>query len=311
MRKLTFRQIETFLAVMNAGSISGGADVLRLTQPAVSRSIKDLEGNLRLRLFSRKGNSIRPTAEAVILVREVEAQFTGLDKIEEVASYIRDAQRGTLRVSSMLVAATRFVPFIISEYLNRFPDAHVTLDHASSKAVIEAVSNRRADIGVCHVTEENSNVQAEFVSVPTVMAVVPAGHPLANQDVISIESLADTPLLKASGSPIWDQISGTFLARGIKPRVVCEASAAESLYSLAALGVGIAITSPFNCFGLTSPKVVLKPLSEVFSYGISIILPNIDPQPKPVMQFASIIRNGLKGLASGNMTHNSIKSVFR
>lgn len=302
MRKITFRQIEAFQAVMLTGSMSGAADLLGLTQPAVSRSIRDFEGNINLPLFIRKGNSVEATPEADVLFKEIEAQFAGLDRIIEVAGFVREAKRGTLRVAGMLATTTRFLPTVLAKYLELFPHARVSLQHAPSPTVLEIVANRRADIGFCYTTESHPGVDVEVMPTLPAYAVLPVGHPLANSDTVHVDQLAEVPLLSlGSTSVLWRKVEGEFSTRGRQPIVACESLSAESLCSLAALGLGVAVVDPFTAFGITNPKIVVRPILPLVEYAISIILPKRDSQPRPVKQLASLIRSEMAAMRAARI----------
>ena len=85
------RQIEAFRAVMTAGGVSAAAAFLNVSQPAVSRLIRDLEAQIGVALFERRsGGRLQPTRDALILFREVERYFISLDQITQTAAGLRD-----------------------------------------------------------------------------------------------------------------------------------------------------------------------------------------------------------------------------
>jgi DNA-binding transcriptional LysR family regulator len=85
MPKINSRQIEAFRALMLAGTTTAAAEVMRVTQPAVSRLLADLQAALKLTLFDRRGTRLVPTSEALALYDEVQRSFVGLDRIAAVA----------------------------------------------------------------------------------------------------------------------------------------------------------------------------------------------------------------------------------
>lgn len=312
MRKVTFRQIETFRAVMRSGSMSGGGQALGLTQPGVSRSIRDLEANLKLTLFSRRGNAIRPTAEAEILIREIELQFGGLDKIEDAAAAIRNAERGTVRIQTIMAPMTRLLPFLITEYALRFPQANVTLENSTSRAIIEGVAHRRSDMGLCHVEGEQHGVDIEQLPLMQAVAVIPVDHPLAKLEQVSIEDLGKVPLLSLGvQSTIWRRFTGALQSVGGSPSVVCEATASETLYTLASLGHGIAILEPFTAFNIANDAVVVKKIVPAVEYSVAIIYPKDVSRPRSVDQMAGLIRKAVEVLSHQKFDVDSMRDTLR
>ena len=94
---MNLRQVEAFRAVMLTGQMTTAAELMSVTQPAVSRLIRDFEHATRLRLFVRRGNQITPTQEAVTLWKEVDRAFIGLSRIATVADEIARQAAGARR----------------------------------------------------------------------------------------------------------------------------------------------------------------------------------------------------------------------
>ena len=107
---LNYRQLETFRAVMLSGSASRAAELLDITQPAVSRTIAELEKGVGFVLFERIKGRLVTTPEAQMLLNEVEKSFVGLDRIRAEAARIRDFGAGSLRIASLAALGSTLVP---------------------------------------------------------------------------------------------------------------------------------------------------------------------------------------------------------
>src|SRR5689334_87297 len=110
MTRINFRQIEAFRAVMLSGSVTAAAGMIGVTQPAVSRLVRDLQGILKMPLFEKRGTGLVPTAAATALYTEVERSFVGLDRITDAAEEIRTRRAGMLRVAALPALANGFMP---------------------------------------------------------------------------------------------------------------------------------------------------------------------------------------------------------
>ena len=86
--KITFRQIDAFRTVVSTGTVTESAQMLGISQPAVSRLISDLESEVAFKLFTRSGRNLKPTLEARLLVEEVRRALSGLERIKEAARAI-------------------------------------------------------------------------------------------------------------------------------------------------------------------------------------------------------------------------------
>lgn len=118
-QRVNLRQIEAFRAVFMTGSMTAAGDLMAISQPAVSRLIRDLEAMIGLSLFYRRGTSISPTSDAAVLFKEVERSFHGLDRIAKVAEELSRTRRGSLRISTTLPVSMYLLPATVSAFKRR------------------------------------------------------------------------------------------------------------------------------------------------------------------------------------------------
>ena len=145
--RINARQVEAFRAVMVTGSMTSAAELLGVSQPAVSRLIRDFELAVTFRLFERRGNQITPTPEAVSLLSEVERAFVGLARISEHATAIRSHQAGSLRIAALPALAMGALPRFVGRFMRERPNLQIALHGMPSHLVIEAVAAGQADLG--------------------------------------------------------------------------------------------------------------------------------------------------------------------
>jgi DNA-binding transcriptional LysR family regulator len=101
LRRLNPRQIEAFRALMLTSSTVRAAQLMNVTQPAVSRLVRELQEALALTLFERVGNRLVPTHDARALYAEVERSFVGLDRIAQAARELATRHAGTLKIAAL------------------------------------------------------------------------------------------------------------------------------------------------------------------------------------------------------------------
>jgi len=110
MARINSRQVEAFRATMLTGSVTEAAALMTVTQPAVSRLLRDLQALLKMELFERRGTGLVPTAAAMALYTEVERSFVGLERITAAAEEIRGRRTGSLRATSALPRCRSRIP---------------------------------------------------------------------------------------------------------------------------------------------------------------------------------------------------------
>src|SRR5689334_17195859 len=157
-RALNPRQIEAFRAMMLTGGATDAAKLMGVTQPAVSRMIRDLQLALDLKLFERRGARLVPTGEARGLYAEVERSFLGLDRIAAAAVELRTRRAGILRIASLPALANGFLPHCVGGFLAQRPKLDLMLSGLVSHIVLDIVASGQSDLGFAQAPIEHTGV---------------------------------------------------------------------------------------------------------------------------------------------------------
>src|SRR6185369_7499521 len=181
MRGLNPRQIEAFRAVILTGGVGAAAALINVTQPAVSRMLRDLQSHLGLTLFQRRGTGLVPTSEALSLYAEVERAFVGLDRIEQTAAELRTRRAGLLRIAALPALANGFLPRFVGQFLAERPKLDIVLLGLVSHAVVASVAQGQCDLGFAEATFEHVAIQKEPMPAAPVVAVLPQNHRLVGR----------------------------------------------------------------------------------------------------------------------------------
>lgn len=237
------RQIEAFRWVMLRGSVTAAAQQLGISQPAASRLIHDLESRTGLALFERHGNHLTPTAEAELLLGEVERYATGLQAISRFAEDLQQGRRGQLRVIALPAIAMGFLPRFVARFVAGRAMSNVFVHGMPSHLVVEAVSAGQADIGIAAAPADRPGLRIEPLESRAVLAV-PTGHRLARRRTVGERDLAGERFIQLAEPTIFASQPEPRPARAAVDRVVTTPLSGIAC-SLVAAGTGIAIVDPF------------------------------------------------------------------
>ncbi len=257
------RQIEAFRAVMISGGMTTAAVALRISQPAVSRLIRDLEDRIGVALFERRtGGRLRPTTDAATLFHDVERYFVSLEQISQSAADLRRRSLGSLKVASLPALYVRLLPQFIGRFLMQRPDLDIELVGNSSETVIDLVSSGRCDIGFVDLPFEHARVSRyELARVPAV-AAVPLSHALAAKPVLEPADFSAEPFISiARSTQLRTRIDAFFMTQGIHRKLGPETPLSMVACSLVAAGAGLAIVDPFTADSVAEPKICFKALA--------------------------------------------------
>ncbi|WJV55296.1 LysR family transcriptional regulator [Prodigiosinella aquatilis] len=189
MQRINLRQVEAFHKVILTGGITQAANIMNITQPAVSRLIKDFEYSVNLKLFDRHGRGLEPREEALKLFREIERLYMGVDHIAHIADDIRHAKGGVLRIGAVSALSNLCTRYIFPTLLQQHPDISLFMDVESTVSITDMVMSSQYDVGFINGTRAIKGLRAELLGVTQAVAVISPQHELAHADQITLDDL--------------------------------------------------------------------------------------------------------------------------
>lgn len=228
--------LETLLWVVRLGGVSAAAERLRLTQPAVTRRIQELERDLGVKLFTREGRALVPTAAAEALVPKAERV---LSEIAAMSAAAGDGFRGRLRVGIAELIGLTWLDRFILRLEERFPGLGVDIEVEVASRLAEGLGRRRLDVAFLPGTPRMDGVsQVEigsralrWIARPDLVAAAGACSP---------RDLADLPVILMPRGAEWhDVVMRWFAAADVRPGRVRTCNSVSVLTSLVRKGLGL------------------------------------------------------------------------
>lgn len=271
---MNFRQIEAFRAVMICGTASRAAEMLRISQPAVSRHVSELEASIRFALFERRKGRLRPTVEGLALFEEVQRAYTGIERLRFAAENIRSFSGARLRIVSMPALGHAFVPQVIGNFAREFPDVCVLLQVRSSQYVHEEIASGNYDVGFASDEISIAGVDVRPFASPDALCLMPADHALASKSFVGPADFAGERFVSLANEDAararFDEI---FAAENIYRQIVSETQYSLTVCNLVRNGVGIALVNPFSLEGLDLTGMKLVPFRPRAQFRSLLVLP--------------------------------------
>jgi len=275
-RRMKLQHIETFRAVVMTGSMTKAAEQLHTSQPQISRLISQLEQITRFSLFVRKGTRITTSVEGSKFFEEVERSFVGLSRLEAAAINIRTFSSEHLRVAAMPRLAGGVLTQIVAELKNNHPDLMVSIHSGTASAVHSWISSGICDVGLAMLYGGGiSGVDIQPVMKSKCVCVLPSGHRLAKNDLLTAHDLAGVNFVTFSiGSSLRTQSDAFFREVGVQPHIVAEVDLGASACKLVAAGIGVSLINPMAAAD-ESPdaKLVIRPISPDIVVTLALIFP--------------------------------------
>lgn len=283
---MNLRQIEVFRAVVTTGTTARAAEVLRISQPSVSKTIQDLERAIGFPVFHRIKGRLRPTAEGQLFFREVEHTFAGLAHLRGAAARIRDFGSGELRVASLSALSTNVMPRALSSVISKNPGVAVTYQARMSSVVRDYVASGQFDLGIVADEIDKTGVEVRPFARFRAWLAVPEGHPLEKRDVIRPIDLVDQPFVALSPEDTTrQQAEAALAAEGVKLSVILETPFAITICAMVAAGLGVGLVDSLTAELFKGRGLVLRPFEPEVHFRTLLILPPHRPAPRIVEDF--------------------------
>lgn len=238
---MDLRRLRTFIAVAEQGTVSQAALALRVTQPALSRQIGDLQQELGVRLFKRSGRRLVLTEVGEQLLGDCRTVLGIAASLSERVQLLRRGDTGVLRVAAAPQTIESVLPSFLHRYAERYPGVHVKLIEAVALDHLRLLERGEVHLAI-NVLQPSDERLASYPLPPLeVLAVSDRSLP-ADHDVVEVQTLAGLPLLlPTSGFATRQLFDAACRLDRLEPIVFVESGAPHSLLALAAAGHGVAI----------------------------------------------------------------------
>ena len=213
MRRFSLAQLEAFLWICRLGTFHAAAERLNLTQPTVSLRIRELETALGARLFERRGNGMRLSAEGSILMRYAERSF---DLFAEMEDRLRtgDPMQGTLRLGASDTFAMTCLPEIVRTLETTYPRLQIELSVTNSTALGEMLIRKKLDLAFMTDPRLPSDISLEALGRTDVAWLSHPGKPIGRGALRPRDLLGTSILVVPQPSPLYTIITDWFTADG-------------------------------------------------------------------------------------------------
>jgi len=230
--------------VNNNFNVSRTADSLFTTQPAISTQIKNLEDELCLKLFLRKGKRITDlTTAGKEIYNHAQNAITSTRTIKSIAQEYTSKDKGSLRIATTHTQARYALPNVIKTFSQKYPDVQLRIHQGDPTHISEMVIHGNADFAIA--TESIGNYD-KLAMLPVYKwnrcIVLPKGHPLLDLPSISLEDICQHPIVTYdfafTGRSVTNQ---AFTERGLAPNIVLTAIDSDVIKTYVEIGLGIGL----------------------------------------------------------------------
>ncbi|PHM38793.1 HTH-type transcriptional regulator CysB [Xenorhabdus innexi] len=272
---MKLQQLRYIVEVVNHNlNVSSTAEGLYTSQPGISKQVRMLEDELGIQIFARSGKHlthVTPAGEEIVRIsREV---LSKIDSIRSVASEHTYPDRGSLYIATTHTQARYALPPVIKGFIERYPNVSLHMHQGSPTQIAEEVCKGNSDFAIA---TEALHLYSDLIMLPCYhwnrSVVVTKDHPLAARQNVTIEELAEYPIVTYTfGFTGRSELDVAFDRAGLKPKIVFTATDADVIKTYVRLGLGVGVIASMAVEPVQDSDLVRIDMRDKFSYSTTKI----------------------------------------
>lgn len=269
---MRLRQIEVFRAVMLAGTVSGAARLLHVTQPAVTNVLLHTEDELGIRLFERIKGRLYPTPEGQTLYAEVERTFADIENLRKLAANLRGGRSGHLRITASPALCIEIIPLAISRFVKKHPDVSLHIETHNYRDVLNTVLVKNVDIGFTFNPQPHAALENEVIAEGDLVGLFPADIGDGLAPVVGLEVFRQFPLIGLhTDDPLGILVRDACQAGDVLLAPQIEVKTNRIAMALVENGAGVAIVDQYTAASADPGRVRVKALRTPLRFTVNVI----------------------------------------
>jgi DNA-binding transcriptional LysR family regulator len=264
LASMELRHLRYFVAVAEEQNVTRAAVKLHVSQPTISRQIRDLEGDLGIALFERGAKAVRLTDAGRVFLGEARALLHHAERAMQMAKAVAGGKCGEIHVGYAPSLAVEILPRTLRYFQESNPDVRVQLHDLSTQEMLLGLKGGKLHVALMVQVSPKALTGLVFEELQSqaVCVALHPGHPLARARKVGLEQVAKERLIAFTLADYPEHqawIAGLFAPLKRSPQIVEEHDSITSLIAAVESGRGVAvIAQPLN--GLASPRLKIRPL---------------------------------------------------
>ena len=292
---ISARQLEVLSTVIEVGTTARAAQLLNVSQPAISNMIRHTEDAIGFPLFKREHGRLVPTKEAMHIAQEAQHLFMQQKRIDNIIGELKGGTVGRLSIVATPSIGHSILPRVLGLFMKTRPKLKLSIELGSVDEITKRLGSGRADLGLSITPPRLSAVYVRQLGDGQLMCICPADHELALLDRVKVTDLNHVNHISyAASTPLGQAIDNVFSDRGVERRFFCEVRHTATALEMVRSGLGVALVDSFGLIGHRTTSIAIRPTNPVLPITMHGVTSKLFPTSNLAMQFQDFLSDFLR-----------------
>jgi DNA-binding transcriptional LysR family regulator len=260
---MELRHLQTFQAIVQEGSFLQAAEKLQYAQSTITLHIQQLEAQLGVQLFTRRGKKLELTTAGRALRGHADHLLHRATALQQVMLELVAGEAGHLRIGSIEPVASLRLSRLLVQFCREYPKVRLTLETGVTQVISQRVIEGELDIAICSPPASRIGLVFQQLFCDPMVLLIPTDHPLSRKAVIQVADLqSERLLLTERHCPYREVFEKAILAQGIAPYTGLEIMSLEALRRMVMEGLGLGVM-PVDSVTPTPPGTVVRTIERL------------------------------------------------
>jgi DNA-binding transcriptional LysR family regulator len=291
---MRLRHIEVFHAVYSCGSVTRAAEVLKVSQPSISKVLAHAEQQLGFALFNRVRGKLVPTSEANQLFIKADEVNSGVNRLRQLAACLRSVERGTVRIAATPAFGIDFLPGAIASYRKQHGDVMFSLETLRHEELAGALMESRIDIGLAFDPGNLPGINGELLGYGRFVVLVPGTMELCGDGALRLDDLTGLPFIRLDNQGALDRFLTAHIEQtNTRLKSVVTAGSYQLAKAFVSQGMGVCIADEVTARSGSQDGVTIRELEPPLEFRIAAMHKDQDSSSQVCRDFIDHLKHRL------------------
>lgn len=241
---MNLRQLRYFQVLAKKQHYTDTSDYFSISQPSLSHAISELEKEIGIKLFQKKGRNVELTKEGEQYLSYVNQALSSLSEGEQFIKELTSISHGHIGLAYVYSLSMNFIPHLVKSFIDKpkYQNISFSFYEDLTNTIIEGLRSKKYDIAICSHIVDVADIHFECLTKHELVFIISNEHPLSKKKKIDMKDIIGEPLISyTKRSGMRTLLDAMFVDAGLEPNIVCEVESENSMIGLASINYGIGI----------------------------------------------------------------------